>query len=76
MFVRRIALCAVVMLSLAACAKTNKEFAATDPAIAPHAADDTHLHPPGDDGPLPNDPIANSPPATVIDLISFSPVTK
>ena len=71
MSVRRIALCALILLPLAGCAKTAKQFAATDPAIAPHADDAASLHPPGDDGPLPNDPIAKTPPmpVAVLDVI-------
>ena len=74
MSVSRFALCAAVMLSLSACAKTNREFAAADPSIVPHAdanAGERSLHPPGDDGPLPSDPIANAPamPVAVLDAI-------
>jgi len=68
MSVRRFALSVAVLLSLAGCAKSNKEFAATDPSIAPHADEGsaaTSLHPPGDDGPLPNDPVFNAPPMPV-----------
>jgi len=70
MSVRRIALCFVVLLSLAGCARTGRQFAATDPSISPHGTDaaDNHLHPPGDEGPLPNDPIANAPPMPVAAL--------
>ena len=67
MFVRRFALCAAVMLSLTACAKTNRDFAANDASIVPHndQADEKSLHPPGDDGPLPQDPISKAPPMPV-----------
>ena len=75
MSVRRIVCCIAVLVSLAGCAKTNHEFGATDPSIAPRAdaaagakADDKSLHPPGDDGPLPNDPIANASPMPVAAL--------
>jgi polysaccharide export outer membrane protein len=68
MSVRGFVLCVAVMVSLAGCAKTNRDFAATDPSLTPHgdqAADDKSLHPPGDEGPLPSDPIAKAPPMPV-----------
>ena len=68
MFVRRMALCAVILLPLAGCARTVQHYAANEAAIAPHADDaaaPTSLHPPGDDGLLPYDPIAKTPPMPV-----------
>jgi len=67
MSVRRIALCAAVLLPLAGCAKTSQQLASTGAAIAPPQppAATISLHPPGEDGPLPNDPIANAPPMPV-----------
>ena len=79
MSVRRIALCALVMLSLAGCAKTNKEFAATDPSLAPptdQADSANSLRPPGDDGPLPNDPVAKAPPMPVAVLDAIKKLSQ
>jgi len=70
MSVSRFVLCAAVLLSLSACARSSHQFAANDASIVAPAnkADDKSLHPPGDDGPLPQDPISKAPPMPVAAL--------
>ncbi len=73
MSVYRVASLAAVLLTLAGCAKTSRNFAANDTSIvaqqnqaaATAKSDDSHLHAPSDDGPLPQDPIAKLPPMPV-----------
>ena len=71
MSVRCIMVVCAVALSMSGCAKFNKQFAANSLAIEQsdqttrHVAHDDHLHPPGDDGIVPSDPISNAPPMPV-----------
>ncbi len=63
---------AAVALVLSGCAKAHQTIAANTP-LTPLVAgepktDDGHLHPPGDGGPLPSDPVANMPPMPVAAL--------
>jgi len=72
MSVRHVVSIAAVLLTLAGCAKNHQGFVANT-ALTPQSADnakadDNHLHPPGDGGPLPSDPVANLPPMPVAAL--------
>jgi Polysaccharide biosynthesis/export protein/SLBB domain len=69
MSVRCVVCIAALLLSLAGCAKNPQTVASTQGlALPPPVADDSRLHPPGDGGPLPSDPVASMPPMPVAAL--------